>query len=77
MSGREVLSAIKSDRTLRRIPVVVLSGSKAEDDIRASYDLSANCYVIKPIDAEDFMRVVRTVESFWHEVAELPPQDPG
>jgi two-component system, chemotaxis family, response regulator Rcp1 len=73
MDGREVLKAIKSDEKLRRIPVVVLTTSSADEDVLRSYDLQANCFITKPIDLDQFMRVVRTISEFWLEVVRLPP----
>ena len=70
--GREVLADIKSDPTLRRIPVVVLTVSKDEEDILKSYDLYANCYVTKPINMEQFIAVVRSIEDFWLTIVKLP-----
>ncbi len=70
--GREVLADIKADPTLRRIPVVVLTVSKDEEDILKSYDLYANCYVTKPIDMEQFIAVVRSIEDFWLTIVKLP-----
>jgi len=70
--GREVLAEIKSDPTLRRIPVVVLTVSKDEEDILKSYDLYANCYVTKPINMEQFIAVVRSIEDFWLTIVKLP-----
>lgn len=75
MDGRELLSIIKADSDLRRIPVVILTTSAAEQDILKSYDLHANCYVTKPVDLEQFISVVRSVESFWLTVAKLPPDE--
>jgi DNA-binding response OmpR family regulator len=72
--GRQVLAEIKSDETLRRIPVVILTTSKAEEDIVKSYDLHANCYITKPIDLEQFMTVVKSIEDFWLTVVRLPPK---
>jgi CheY-like chemotaxis protein len=72
MSGQEVLSEIKNDEHLRRIPVVVLTSSQAEQDILTSYDLNANCYITKPVDLEQFIRVVRSIEDFWLTVVKLP-----
>jgi chemotaxis family two-component system response regulator Rcp1 len=72
MDGREVLSAIKADAALRDIPVVVLTSSAAERDIVESYKLQANCYVTKPVDLEQFLTVVKTLEQFWLEVVQLP-----
>ena len=71
--GREVLADIKEDERLRRIPVVVLTVSQAEEDIVRSYDLHANCFISKPIDLEQFMRVVQAVEDFWLTIVKLPP----
>ena len=73
MDGREVLKAIKSDEKLRRIPVVVLTTSSADEDVARSYDLQANCYITKPIDLDQFMKVVKTISEFWLEVVRLPP----
>jgi CheY-like chemotaxis protein len=73
--GREVLAEIKADPHLRRIPVVVLTTSQAEPDVRASYDLHANCYIIKPLDLDQFMHVVRSIEDFWLTVVRLPRGD--
>jgi chemotaxis family two-component system response regulator Rcp1 len=74
MVGREVLSEIKGDEILRRIPVVVLTTSEAEADILHSYDLHANCYVTKPVDLEQFIKVVQSIESFWLTIVQLPPK---
>ena len=71
--GREVLEEIKRDDNLKRIPVVVLTTSKAEEDVLRTYNLHANCYVTKPVDLEKFMVVVRTIDSFWLTVVTLPP----
>ncbi len=73
--GREVLAEIKSDDNLRRIPVVILTSSKAEKDILQSYNLHANCYISKPIDLNQFMLVVKSIESFWLSMVVLPPHD--
>ncbi len=70
--GREVLAEIKNDLALRNIPVVVLTTSQAEEDILKAYALNANCYVQKPIDLEQFMKVVKSIESFWFTVVKLP-----
>lgn len=72
--GREVLAEIKADPALRRIPVVVLTTSQAEEDILRSYDLHANCYVTKPVDLDQFIKVVRSIEDFWLEIVKLPCQ---
>jgi CheY-like chemotaxis protein len=72
--GREVLAEIKEDGALRRIPVVVLTTSKAEEDILRTYDLHANCYITKPVDLEQFISVVRSIDDFWLSVVRLPPK---
>ncbi len=71
--GREVLEEIKSDNELKRIPVVVLTTSKAEEDVLRTYNLHANCYVTKPVDLEKFMVVVKSIDVFWLTVVTLPP----
>jgi CheY-like chemotaxis protein len=71
--GRELLAEIKADPNLRRIPVVVLSVSKDEEDILKSYDLYANCYITKPINLEEFITVVKSIEGFWLTIVKLPP----
>ena len=71
--GREVLSEIKTDPQLKRIPVVVLTASDAEKDIAASYDLQANCYVSKPLDLDSFVQVISAIEEFWLAIVKLPP----
>ena len=71
-SGIEVLQEIKSDRALARIPVVVLTTSKAEEDIAKSYDSYANCFITKPLDFEKFISVAASIREFWFRVAELP-----
>jgi len=73
--GRQVLAEIKADPGLKRIPVVVLTTSSAEEDILKTYDLHANCYVTKPVDLEQFMRVVKSIEDFWITVVKLPSED--
>jgi two-component system, chemotaxis family, response regulator Rcp1 len=73
--GREVLAEIKEDSRLRRIPVVVLTTSKAEEDILRTYDLHANCYITKPVDLEQFFSVVRSIDDFWLSVVRLPPME--
>ena len=72
-NGREVLAEIKSDPALRRIPVVVLTTSEAEQDILKSYELNANCYISKPVDLDQFLRVVKSINDFWLTVVRLPP----
>lgn len=71
--GREVLAEIKGDPNLRRIPVVVLTVSEANEDILKTYDLHANCYVTKPVDLDQFIVVVKSVEDFWLTIVKLPP----
>jgi two-component system, chemotaxis family, response regulator Rcp1 len=70
--GREVLAEIKADPRLRRIPVVVLTTSEADQDILRSYDLHANCYVTKPVDLDAFVEVVRSIEDFWLAIVKRP-----
>jgi two-component system, chemotaxis family, response regulator Rcp1 len=70
--GRQVLKEIKADDSLRRIPVVVLTTSKSEEDVLRAYDLHANCYITKPVDFNRFMEVVKSVENFWLTVVRLP-----
>lgn len=72
--GREVLKEIKEDDELKRIPVVILTTSKAEEDIVKSYSLHANCYVTKPLAIEQFITVVQAIESFWFTIVKLPPR---
>ncbi|MFA7350242.1 MAG: response regulator [Methylotenera sp.] len=70
--GREVLAEIKSDPVLKRIPVVIITSSEAEKDILRTYDLHANCYVSKPVDLDQFIRVIQAVENFWLTIVKLP-----
>ena len=70
--GREVLAEIKADPDLKNIPVVVLTTSSAEQDIFRSYDLHANCYVTKPVDLDQFIKVMKTIEDFWLTIVKLP-----
>ena len=71
--GRETLAEIKSHTRLKQIPVIVLSTSKADDDIRQSYELHANCYIVKPVLFDQFVKVVRGIEEFWLTMVKLPP----
>jgi two-component system response regulator len=71
--GREVLAEIKMDPDLKRIPVVILTISKDEEDILKSYNLHANCFITKPIDLGQFMKVVKSIEDFWLTIVKLPP----
>jgi two-component system, chemotaxis family, response regulator Rcp1 len=70
--GREVLAQIKQDADFKRIPVVILTTSKADEDILKTYNLHANCYVTKPVDLEQFVRVVKSLEDFWLAIVKLP-----
>ena len=71
--GRDLLAEIKKDPDLRRIPVVILTSSDAEADVIKTYDLHANCYITKPINLDQFMEVVKSIEHFWLTVVKLPP----
>ena len=73
-NGRDVLATIKADPELRRIPVVVLTTSEADEDILKAYDLNANCYITKPVDLDQFIRVVKSIQEFWLTVVKLPPE---
>ena len=75
MDGREVLSKIKADPVFRRIPVVIITSSEAEQDILRTYDLHVNCYVTKPVDLDQFIKVVQSIESFWLTIVQLPMLD--
>ncbi|MER7278306.1 response regulator [Dactylosporangium sp. NPDC000244] len=74
VDGREVLQVIKEDQDLRRIPVVVLTTSQADEDILRSYSLHANAYVTKPVDFDSFIAVVRQIDEFFVSVVKLPPR---
>ncbi len=74
-SGREVLSEIKTDENLMRIPVVVLTVSRAEEDVIRCYSHHANCYITKPLDFNQFMEVTRSIEEFWLTIVKLPPKE--
>lgn len=71
--GREVLAEIKQDADLKRIPVVILTSSAAEQDVLQAYNLYANCYITKPVDLDQFLKVVKSIEDFWLVVVRLPP----
>jgi two-component system response regulator len=73
--GREVLAEIKSDDNLKQIPVVIMTISQAEEDIIKSYSLHANCYVTKPLDLDQFVKVVRSIEEFWFSLVKLPKKE--
>ncbi len=70
--GRAVLAEVKADPDLKRIPVVVLTTSRAEEDVLRAYNLHANCYVTKPVDLEQFMKIVGQIDEFWVKVVTLP-----
>jgi CheY-like chemotaxis protein len=70
--GREVLAEIKTDEKLKRIPVVILTSSQAEQDVWKSYNLHANCYITKPVDLDQFISVIKSIEDFWLGVVILP-----
>jgi chemotaxis family two-component system response regulator Rcp1 len=72
MNGLEVLKEVKTDQSLLQIPVVVITSSKAEEDVAKSYHLHANCYITKPIDFNQFMVVVQSIENFWFTIVRLP-----
>ena len=72
--GREVLAEIKTDEQLRRIPVVILTTSSAEQDILEMYDLHANCFITKPVNLDQFTTVVKAIEEFWLTIVKLPPE---
>jgi len=75
--GREVLAEIKRDPVLKRIPVVILTTSKDEQDVLKTYELYANCYITKPVGLEQFVTVVRAIEDFWLAIVKLPPDRKG
>jgi CheY-like chemotaxis protein len=70
--GRQVLSEIKADESLRRIPVVVLTSSQADEDVIKAYDLQVNCYITKPIELTQFLSVVKAIEDFWLTIVKMP-----
>jgi two-component system response regulator len=73
--GREVLAEIKKDPKIKRIPVVILTGSKTDEDVMKSYDLHANCYVTKPVDLNGFIKIMHSIEEFWFTIVKLPPKE--
>lgn len=73
--GREVLAEIKSDNTINFIPVIVLSTSRNEMDIKASYELKANCYICKPVELESFINIIQSIERFWLKTVTLPDDE--
>ncbi len=76
VDGRDVLDQIKADQALRRIPVVILTTSEAERDILKTYQLHANCYITKPVDLDQFIEVVRSIDQFWLSIVTLPAEGP-
>jgi chemotaxis family two-component system response regulator Rcp1 len=72
--GRQVLAEMKADEGLKRIPVVILTTSQAEQDILTTYNLHANCYITKPVDLDQFIKVVQIIEEFWLCIVKLPPK---
>jgi chemotaxis family two-component system response regulator Rcp1 len=74
MDGREVLAEIKADEQLKKIPVVVLTTSEAEEDVARAYSSHANCYITKPVELEQFLNVVQSIDSFWLSLVKLPSQ---
>jgi chemotaxis family two-component system response regulator Rcp1 len=75
--GREVLAEIKADNKLKHIPIVIMTISQAEEDILKSYNLHANCFITKPIDLNQFIKVVKSIEDFWFSIVKLPPKAEG
>ena len=75
VDGREILRAIKQESDLSRIPVIILSSSEAASDIQETYDLHANCFVTKPVNLDEFLRVVQMIEHFWIEIVTLPEKN--
>jgi two-component system, chemotaxis family, response regulator Rcp1 len=73
MNGQEVLFEIKNDKKFVRIPVVILTNSKMEEDILKTYENHANCYILKPVDLDQFLGVVKSIENFWLDIVQLPP----
>ena len=74
LDGRQVLAEIKADYRLKRIPVIVMTTSQADEDVMKVYNLNANCYVPKPMDLDAFLRVIRLIEDFWLTIVKLPSQ---
>jgi len=73
MDGREVLAEIKEHKDFKRIPIVILTISEAEEDILKTYQLHANCFITKPVDINQFTKVVKSVSNFWFSIVKLPP----
>ncbi|MCH8011564.1 MAG: response regulator [Candidatus Marinimicrobia bacterium] len=72
--GREVLAEIKADEDLRTIPVIVLTSSQAEEDVIKTYHLGANCFITKPVDLDQFIKVTKSIKEFWLTIVKLPPE---
>lgn len=75
VDGHTVLERIKNTEKLKRIPIVIMSGSHAQSDVAKSYDLHANCYIVKPIDLTKLAEVTQTIDNFWFSMVTLPPKD--
>jgi len=73
-NGREVLAEIKADAEFKSIPVIILTTSSADEDILQAYDLHANCYVIKPVGFDNFLKAIQSIQNFWFSVVVLPPE---
>jgi two-component system, chemotaxis family, response regulator Rcp1 len=73
LTGHEVLAAMQADESMRRIPVAVLTTSSAESDVQKTYDLGANCFLTKPVEVEQFIHVVQSIDDFWLGLVRLPP----
>ncbi len=73
--GREVLAEVKADPKLKRIPIVILTTSKADEDIIKTYNLHANAYITKPVDLNRFVEIIHTLEEFWFSIVRLPPKE--
>jgi CheY-like chemotaxis protein len=73
-SGREVLAEVKTDPELKRIPIVIMTVSRDEEDVLKAYNLHANCYITKPIDFGQFIRITQSIEDFWFRIVKLPPK---
>jgi len=74
-NGREVLEEVKKDKNLRKIPIIVLTTSKAEEDIVRCYNLHANCYITKPVDLNQFFQVIKLITEFWWKIVKLSPSN--
>ena len=72
--GREVLNDVRNDDALKNLPVVILTTSGSEEDVNAAYGLNANCYIQKPVDFDQFIKVVKAIENFWFTIVKLPPK---